>query len=774
MNLALHVIARDQVKDIKRIYESYGSYFDEVCFAVDSKEAYEEVKGCGANVFLYEWDEEEKEIGFPKFDKKRNFLVENTKSEYYLRLDTDDYIENIDKLKEVFEKAKKYSVDCVYTKYIYSTDKDGNCDAFQWRETIIKKSKNHFWKKTIHENIFAENESEFKGVKDSSLVIVHKIEEGHNEASVRRNLKFLMAEFNRDKENTDPRTLSYLGRSLMGIGEFKQAAPYLQMLIMRSGWDDDVYFSYISLARCYWEMGQIDDAIECCLKALQISTEYPDAYLQLLELYIDKQDYKKAVGWGLIGVQKPDPQTMYMTDPSSYTYRAAMNLAHAYLGLGNIPLAKQFYDKAYAFAPSNEFIQSQKKLFEEAFENHEYHKALCKITEITMKRGQDKLQYLSKAIPDSLLKDSHITQVKNAITEPKVWSDKSIAVFCGQAWEEWAPPSTIKGVGGSEEAVIYLSKELTKLGYEVTVYNSCGDFMGEYEGVKYRPYYDFNQKDKFNIVIAWRNNFFSQLKVDAKQKYIWLHDVPSDSLIPPDDLNTFNKVFVLSEFHKSLLPKYIPEDKIFVTANGINLADFNVKSEIRNPKRLIYTSSYDRGIETLLRRWKEVREVHPDCEIHLFYGWETYDQMVKGGARDAKFKEMMVSLMNQEGVFEHGRVGHKRLVKEFMQSGIYVYPSFFEEISCISAMKAQACGCVPVVVNYAALKETVKEGVRIEGRADNKATMDLYINSLIDVLGDQDKQTKIREKLSEIKESFGWDKVARQWSELFSSKEVLV
>lgn len=773
MNLALHVIARDNVDDLRRIYQSYSKYFDEICFAIDSKEAYEQVKDIGARCFLYEWDEDEKRIGFPKFDKKRNFLAEKTNSEWYLRLDTDDYIQDVSVVESVFNKVKAYDIDCVFTKYIYSVDADGNCDAFQWRETIIKKNPNHYWKKSIHENILAENVSKFKSVKDSSLVIIHKADINHYKKSQERNLRFLLDEFQRDKENTDPRTLSYLGKTFMGLGEYKRAIPYFQMLIMKSGWDDDIYYSYISLAKCFFMTDALDDAVDACLQATKINHEYPDAYLQLCEIYIEKKDFKKAIHWGEVGIIKPQPQTMYVLSPVEYTYRAVMNLAMAYLGDGQIEKAKHFYDKASSIAPSNEFVKEQKSLFEEAYLTNEYAKALKRIVELTAGKSKEKLKILADSIPDAYLKDSHVTQIRNAIVPSKTWSDKSIVFFCGQAWEEWGPPSTVKGIGGSEEAVIYLAKEFVNLGYEVTVYNSCGDFMGEYEGVKYRPYYDLNQKDVFNIVICWRNNFFNQLSINAKQKYVWLHDVPAPDLILPDDLNTFDKVFVLSQFHKSLLPKYIPEEKIFVTANGINLPDFIKPDLSRNTKRLIHTSSYDRGIENLLHIWPEVKKEVPEAELHLFYGWETYDQMVKGGARSPEFKQKMLPLMAQEGVFEYGRIGHKKLVKEFFKSGIYVYPSHFEEISCISAMKAQACGCVPVVIDYAALSETVKEGVKIAGRGDNPATMEIFKRELIALLKDEARQEELRIKVRMNKESFGWDKVASQWSDLFAPKEVL-
>ena len=42
----------------------------------------------------------------------------------------------------------------------------------------------------------------------------------------------------------------------------------------------------------------------------------------------------------------------------------------------------------------------------------------------------------------------------------------------------------------------------------------------------------------------------------------------------------------------------------------------------------------------------------------------TYDSYVKKGLRSPDYKNMMVKKMNQPGVFEHGRIGHRKAVEE--------------------------------------------------------------------------------------------------------------
>ena len=51
------------------------------------------------------------------------------------------------------------------------------------------------------------------------------------------------------------------------------------------------------------------------------------------------------------------------------------------------------------------------------------------------------------------------------------WDNNSIVIYSNFPFhvEDWSPLSVNKGIGGSEEAIIYLGQELVKLGYQVTV-----------------------------------------------------------------------------------------------------------------------------------------------------------------------------------------------------------------------------------------------------------------------------------------------------------------
>lgn len=363
------------------------------------------------------------------------------------------------------------------------------------------------------------------------------------------------------------------------------------------------------------------------------------------------------------------------------------------------------------------------------------------------------------------------------------WDNNSIVIYSNFPFhvEDWSPLSVNKGIGGSEEATIYLSQELVKLGYQVTVFNRCGEMEGEYNGVIYQSVDQFNPQDTFNIFIfhrAWTQPM--QMKVKARKIAVWMHDNPG--LFPPIEesvrsefLASFDKIFMLSNFHKSLLPDWIPEDKILLTTNGINLEDFNLTGIYRNSKRLISISDYTRGIEHLLIEWEYILKEVPDAEIHIFYGWQGTDALINSPYIE-RFpqlpdkKQQLLQLFDQKNVYEHGRIGHKQLVEELFKSGIWVYPCHTAaEIFCISAWKAQAAGCVPVVTTFAGLDETVQSGVRIKGSAGSEEINNAFIEAVIDLLKNTDKQESLRKEALALKDSFGWDKVAQQWHREFLS-----
>lgn len=188
---------------------------------------------------------------------------------------------------------------------------------------------------------------------------------------------------------------------------------------------------------------------------------------------------------------------------------------------------------------------------------------------------------------------------------------------------------------------------------------------------------------------------------------------------------------------------------------------------MRNLQRIVYTSSYDRGLQHLLEMWPDIKKAVPEAELHVFYGWQLFDKFYADNPASMMWKAKMVEMMRADGVTDHGRVSQPELVKELKKSGIWAYPTHFGEINCISGLKAQAFGCEPVVVNYAALQETVQFGRKVEGDIYDQETKDKFKSELIDALRNPMGEEKREDMMEWAKSTYSWDKVAKQWSELF-------
>ena len=188
---------------------------------------------------------------------------------------------------------------------------------------------------------------------------------------------------------------------------------------------------------------------------------------------------------------------------------------------------------------------------------------------------------------------------------------------------------------------------------------------------------------------------------------------------------------------------------------------------MRNNKRVIYTSSYDRGLQHLLEMWPDIRKAVPDAELEIFYGWQLFDKFYSGNPSSMMWKEKIVEMMGQEGIVKHGRLSQPELALEMQECGIWAYPTHFGEINCISAIKAQAYGCEPVVINYAALKETVQFGRKVEGDIYDDETKEEYKKQLIDALNNPMSEEKREEMMKTTIKKYSWTKIAEQWTEEF-------
>lgn len=194
---------------------------------------------------------------------------------------------------------------------------------------------------------------------------------------------------------------------------------------------------------------------------------------------------------------------------------------------------------------------------------------------------------------------------------------------------------------------------------------------------------------------------------------------------------------------------------------------------MRNSKTIVSGSSYDRGLEHLLKMWPDIIKEVPDAKLRIFYGWTLFDKIMANNPERMAWKEKMVELMKQPGITELGRISHGACEVEFQNAGIWAYSCHFGEISCITGMRAQAYGSAPVCTDYAALDETVQYGIKVKGDIYEPEIKEEFKRDLIDTLITPPTEEKRQEMMKWAREKFKWSSVAKQWDEEFRGKPSL-
>lgn len=359
------------------------------------------------------------------------------------------------------------------------------------------------------------------------------------------------------------------------------------------------------------------------------------------------------------------------------------------------------------------------------------------------------------------------------------------------------------GLGGSETAMCKMAEHFARRGYVVKVFAGDGGGIrqdhltveGEHtEGeVLYEPGTAWEPGERCDLFVSLRLPEAFDRTINAETRMLWLHDADYGPRLSEQRVERATHVAVLSDFHRDLLEQKYPfiAEKVFLTGNGIETSFYQGEDEQRKPW-LVYSSSPDRGLDVLLEMWPTIRKDAEKRgvrkpELHFTYS-PIYKQFRDSGAFphlrafDVKIKRLMAE--DGEGLVDHDSMSQPALAKLFRESMVWSYPSWtgeqpFPEISCIGAMEAQAGGCVPVCLDYGALRETVVAGHMIPVDARNgKLTLDWrqkFIDACVNALVTREDRSNIRSVAQPAAMEHDWSGVCDQWqTHLLTTMEVTI
>ncbi len=330
--------------------------------------------------------------------------------------------------------------------------------------------------------------------------------------------------------------------------------------------------------------------------------------------------------------------------------------------------------------------------------------------------------------------------------------------LCVSSLEKW-DHSRPEGIAGSETCVIELSRRLAARGHDVRVY---------------APTFEDTTDDPVSGV-PWRNIATTPLDVDEDGCW-WLCRHPplvdlfkanhphqrlflrcddlhygayqpganprETAALTPERAQKLDHVLLMSEAHRDFfcgVYKFLDRAKTSTLGCGIAVDRMAAcPTAFRDQFRLIWVSSPDRGLDTMLGIFHRARAKEPRLNLHIYYGWNGCEHAA-GSDPDhplMALKRHCTEEADQTNVFWHGRVGKEELWRAHLSSNLWVYPTTFRECGVVSAMEAQALGTIPICPPLGGLSSMVKNGVFIAGDPRDPTIRDRYVETILSLTKD--------------------------------------
>lgn len=679
----------------------------------------------GATVSDFEWTGD--------FSKARNFNFAQVPKDYDFIMwgDADDTYEGMEHLRKSLETP----ADAYLMWYVYDHDSYGMPNVVHAKTMVVKNDGSFTWRGRIHEDLDSGREVSVFMVEDVKRI--HHPTKERVEQSAQRNYGIAMTE-----DESDPRTWWNRSNALLSLAKYDKALDALHRFVEVSGSEAEKYLAYIRMGRVAVEGKRYTDAVACAKKAIAIHYDWPDAYFALGEFLMKLKSYYDARDAIMEGLRKKPPvYSMVVYNPRDYDYNPLMLLANCYWEMGRPTLALEALKGCLAIQPKNENL---KKMVETVQVDADQYEIALKVREKLNKyKSLKTAKKLIDGLPEEIRKHPIVMQWANQHFVRTESSGKDVVYFCGITLEKWNPDSIKTGIGGSEEAVILLSREWAKQGYNVTVYANCGEEK-VYDGVLWRPWWLYNPRDKQDITVFWRHLRSLDHDINSTKVYVDLHDTISPAEFTEVRVAKIDRVFVKSQAHRALYPT-VPDDKFAIINNPIDTSLFDGEVE-RDQFLIVNTSSPERSLEAVCRIFRKIKEKEPRAKMKWAYGWNVYDMVRSTEEQAMRWKNAIREYMEVVGIEELGRISHKEVARLYKSAQVFLYPTRFYEIDCISARKAQIAGANVVSSDFAALNETVEIGTKIHAEPPTVTNQELsdieendeqYVNAVLEAFTKQ-------------------------------------
>ena len=259
------------------------------------------------------------------------------------------------------------------------------------------------------------------------------------------------------------------------------------------------------------------------------------------------------------------------------------------------------------------------------------------------------------------------------------------------------------------------------------------------------------KKDQVNVV--WQHLSYDQPNVQYMRDRKFVDSVDYFLYVSHWQYNKFREHY------------QIPEYKSFIIKNAT--PKFEVKPKVMDGKiKLLYSSTPWRGLAILIKAIDILNKTRDDFELDIYSSTRIYGDMFEQSEK-GKFDTLFDKCKNTANVNFRGYGLNEQVRQALQDTHIYVYPSIFEETSCLAVIEAMSAGCHVVTTNYGALPETCGEfATMIEFDSSVSNLIERYADTLNSVL-DNYKNNLYKEDLElQIKyyeKYYSWNTRIEEW-----------
>lgn len=733
--LGLCVIFRDNADTLPLLLASVDGHFDDFNFTdTGSKDGSRDLieaflKTHPGRLTDFEWCDD--------FGKARQFNFEQSPARFRCFLDTDDQLVRGERIRPFLRdcELRAPGVEAFFIPYDYDKlEQLPTMRLVRWREGWK-------WTDAIHERLefkYADDETglgdESFGKTDEFRVLHKPKSQEEKQHAIRRNAVIAKREY---ASTTDKKYRARLARTIaMEMKMDSKAAESIP-------YQEELYALYHTYP-----------------EGRQAAADISKAYQFMAETEKKPEYLTPALEWG----KKAGPAYEGLIHFSLGNHEEVIKCAQRSLGRG-----QQATHEGYVFEKGAIYVAAA---------------ASC----IALKgpRWADQVDAILNHIPPILRNDASL---QSHVTGIRYQADRITILVPGtpQPFDENGGGGML---GGSEEAVVYLSRALARMGRNVRVFTILPPHrvpgVDKY-GVDWQQASTFNPENECGTLVLWRApSVLLNLMQEAGKRghpwvgvmsgFLWLHD--SSLGLPPNLCQAISNgcdgAVVLSDFHSKMIRDTGYQGNMFKLANGIVEEDFapyingslfGFNSDLgRDQNSVVYSSCPSRGLVQLLKMWPTVKAQVPDAKLDIYYDWSMLEAMQPGKYNEVKDLYESVRCFD---VKHHGGVDHPTLYKALRKANVWAYAHFespMVETSCISLMKALAAGATVLTVPNGALPETAG------GDAFFETDIEGYQKKLVQLLKNPESVEIRRQKAKRILKRFGWKQVAKAFSSLWSVK----